>query len=150
MMNKIFANPYFILISRLVVGFIFITYGTGKIVSPDKFASEIANYALFPEFSLNIIALILPWIELVVGLLLILGLRIKSGSAISGVLMLLFILAIIWAMALGLDINCGCSSSSPQKVGLPKLLENLGLLALSALIYMFPNRKFTLESFSDK
>lgn len=149
-MNKIFGNPYIVLISRLVLGFIFISYGAGKIVSPDKFASEIANYALFPEISLNIIALTLPWIEFVVGTLLIFGLRIKSGSAISGVLMILFMLSVVWAMAMGLDINCGCSSTTPQKVGLPKLLENLGLLILSAIIYLFPERKFTLESLSDR
>ncbi len=138
------------LISRLVVGFIFISYSVGKIASPDKFASEIANYALFPELLLNIIALTLPWIELVIGLLLVLGLRIKSGATISGVLMILFILSVIWAMAMGLDINCGCSSTTPQRVGLPKLMENFGLLILSAIIYLFPERKFTLESLSDR
>lgn len=149
-MNKIFGHPFVILTARLILGYIFVTYGMGKILAPEKFASEIANYALFPEFALNLIALILPWLEFIAGLLLVLGLRLKSSSAISGILMASFILSVLWAMALGLDINCGCSSTAPQKVGLPKLLENLGLLLLSALIFIFPERRFTLESISDK
>jgi uncharacterized membrane protein YphA (DoxX/SURF4 family) len=149
-MNKIFENQYILLIARLILGYIFISYGIGKISSPDKFANEIANYSLMPEFSLNIIALLLPWAELVAGLLIIFGIRVKAGSAIVGVMLLIFIFAVIWAMALGLDINCGCSSTNPQKIGLPKLIENFGLFMLSFLLYVFPVRKFSLESFIDK
>ncbi|MDT3739045.1 MAG: MauE/DoxX family redox-associated membrane protein [Candidatus Kapabacteria bacterium] len=146
-MKKILGNPILILIVRLIVGYIFISYGIGKIANADKFAGEIANYALMPQFSLNILAITLPWIEVAAGFLLVFGIRLKSGSVITGGMMLVFIIAIIWAIAMGLDINCGCSSTTPQKVGLPKLLENTGLLLLSLLIYLFPERKFTLESF---
>ncbi|MFA5512933.1 MAG: MauE/DoxX family redox-associated membrane protein [Candidatus Kapaibacterium sp.] len=149
-MKKIIENPYLLLIARLVLGFIFVSYGMGKISDPGKFAEEISYYALMPEFTLNILAIILPWIELVTGLLILLGVRLKSGSFLAGALMLIFSLAVIWAIAMGLDINCGCSSTNPQKVGLPKLLENIGLLALSLLIFINPIRKFSLESFVEK
>jgi putative oxidoreductase len=149
-MNKILGNPIIILIARVILGFIFISYGAGKIAAPDKFAGEIANYALMPEFSLNLIAMTLPWIELIVGILLILGIRLRSSAVIIAGMMLFFIFAVTWAIAMGLDINCGCSSTNPQKVGLPKLLENIGLLVLSIWIFIFPERKFSLESIIEK
>jgi hypothetical protein len=58
----------------------------------------------------------------------------------------IFMVAIAWAR--GLDISCGCSSAHPQQVGLPKMLENLGLLILLQLISINPMNKFTLESFA--
>lgn len=146
-MKKIFGNPYIILAIRIILGYIFISYGVGKIANPEKFAGEIANFALVPEFTLNIIAITLPWIELIAGMLIVFGVRLRSGSVITGLLMLFFIFAVLWAMVLGLDINCGCSSTNPQKVGYPKLIENTMLLLMSLLIYFFPERKFTIESF---
>lgn len=149
-MKKIIDNPYFNLVLRLIIGYIFITYGAGKIANPEKFAGEIANYNLLPEFSLNIFAIFLPWIELIAGLLITLGVRIKANAVITGAMMITFILAIIWAIALGLDINCGCSSTNPQKVGFPKLMENLGLLLAIAITYFSTGDKFSLESFIEK
>ncbi|MBX3043801.1 MAG: DoxX family membrane protein [Candidatus Kapabacteria bacterium] len=148
-MKKILDNPYIILIARIILGYIFITYGAGKISNPEKFASEIANFALVPEFTLNILALILPWVEFLAGVFILFGIRLKSSSIITGGLMILFVFSVAWAMAMGLDINCGCSSTNPQKVGLPKLLENVGLFTLSLYIFLFPNKRFSLESFTE-
>jgi len=149
-MTKYLNNPILILIFRLVVGFIFLSFGASKINIADKFASEIGNYALMPEFSLNIIALILPWLELMVGIFLILGIRLRATAIISSILLIIFIIAVLSAMIRGLDINCGCSSTHPQKVGIPKILENFGLLILSILIIIFPNSKLGIEYFANK
>lgn len=144
---KVFNNPYFILISRLVVGFIFLSFSLDKIVNPEEFVRSVTNYQILPLIFTNIFALILPWIELLVGLMLILGVRLRANALISAVVMTMFIIAVANAWAAGLDINCGCSSATPEKVGLPKLLENTGLLVLSLFVYFFPQKKFTLESF---
>lgn len=145
-MKKILENPLVILISRLVVGFIFLTFGMSKIADPTQFAKEIGNYDLLPIFSLNIFALTLPWIEVAIGLMLIFGFRLKANALISAVLMFMFIIMVAIAWARGLDISCGCSSVNPQKVGLPKILENTGLMILSILIYLNPVKKLTLEN----
>jgi uncharacterized membrane protein YphA (DoxX/SURF4 family) len=149
-MKKIINNPILILILRLIVGYVFITFGIGKIANPEKFVGEIANYNLLPEIFLNIFALILPWLEVITGILLTLGMRIRANAVISAGLMIVFILAVVWAISMGLDINCGCSSTNPQKIGFPKLLENLGLLLSSVIIYFSSNNKFSLESFIEK
>lgn len=149
-MKKILSNPVLILILRLIIGYIFITYGIGKISNPGKFANEIANYSLFPESLLNIFAIILPWLEVIVGIMVTLGMRLKSSSFIAGLLMISFIFAVLWAIAMGLDINCGCSSTNPQKIGLPKLLENSALLISTIIIFLFSDKKLTIEYFTDK
>lgn len=146
-MIKYLNNPILLLIFRLVVGFIFLSFGASKIGIADQFAADIAKYAIMPEFSLNIVAIILPWLEIVVGILLILGVRLRASAIFSILLLLTFIAFVGFAMMMGFDINCGCSSTNPQKVGIPKLLENSGLMILSAVIFLFPNQKFTLEEF---
>ena len=146
-MVKYLNNPILLLIFRLIVGFVFLSFGASKIAIADKFANEIGNYSLMPEFSLNFFALILPWIEVVVGIMMILGVRLRANAVISIGLLSVFILAVISAMIRGLDINCGCSSTNPQKVGFPKILENSGLIILSLVIAFFPQSKLSLESY---
>lgn len=148
-MKKVLGHPIVILIARFILGYIFITFGASKIAEPSKFANEISNYAIMPDFSLNFLAIIIPWIEVVTGILLVLGLKLKSNAAITGSLMLVFIIAIVWALANGLDINCGCSSANPVKIGFPKLMENTGLFLLSLIIYLFPSSKFSLGSINN-
>lgn len=148
-MIKYFNNPILVLIFRIIVGFVFLSFGASKINITEKFVNEIANYGLAPEFMLNISAIILPWLEIVVGLCLILGVRIRSNAILAAFLLIVFIAAVLYAMAMGLDINCGCSSTHPQKVGIPKVLENTGLLILSIFMIIFPNSKFSLEMFAN-
>lgn len=147
-MKNLFSNKYIILVSRLFLGFIFLSFGMSKISDPVAFAKEIGNYDLLPIFSLNFFAIILPWIEIVIGILLILGIRLKANALIGAILMVIFIIMVAIAWARGLDISCGCSSAFPQKVGLPKILENSGLLFLSFLIYINPLNNFTFENFA--
>lgn len=119
-----------------------------KIFEPAKFANEIGNYKLLPEVILNFVALILPWIEVISGLLLIAGVRIKANSTIIASMLIIFIFGVASAMARGLSIKCGCSSSNAQVVGFPKILENLGLLILCVNLFFFPNNKFSLDFLS--
>lgn len=149
-MRKILENPIVILSARLIVGFVFVSFGISKIADPSAFAKEVGNYDLMPLFSLNIIALTLPWIELVVGLMLIFGIRLKANAMLGNILLILFIFMVGIAWARGLDISCGCSSINPQKVGFPKILENSALLFLSILIYLNPIKKLTLDNFAGK
>ncbi len=144
-MRKIIESGILTTIVRLVVGFIFLSYGIGKIANPGQFVTEIGNYDIIPNFSLNILALILPWIETICGLMLIAGIKIRANAVITSTLMFVFIVAVISAMARGLDINCGCSVTNPQKVGLPKLIENVALFALSIFAIIFPKSWLSLE-----
>ncbi len=146
-MKSIFGNEYLIFIARLIVGAVFIVVGVSKIADPNLFAKEIANYRMLPEILINSVAIVLPWIELICGVLLILGVRLRASAAVIFVLLLLFNIMVATAWARGLNIDCGCYSHiARQTVGLPKLLENTGLMLLTFLIYLFPKNNLSLES----
>lgn len=147
-MNKILSNPALLLIARIVLGLIFIIASAGKIYNPAVFAQEISNYDFMPYFTINLMAIILPWIELIAGIFLISGIRLKASSAIIGALLIVFIIAVATAMARGLNINCGCYSHvANDPVGWKKIIENTIQLALALWIYIFPVKKFTFENF---
>lgn len=149
-MKKIISNPWVLLIARLVVGFIFISFGVSKIVDPAGFAKEIGNYQMVPMWSLNIIALTLPWIELISGLLLMIGVKLKANSALIALLLVWFIFMVAVAWARGLDINCGCSAVNPTPVGIKKILENFGILTLTLLVWFYPKNLITVNNISYK
>lgn len=146
-MKKILNNPYLNLIARMLVAWVFIYAAIGKITDPQTFAKEISNYALMPLFSINIIALILPWLELFTGVLLASGVRIRTNAIISGGLLLVFVILVLSAMVRGLNINCGCFSHKIVYVGWKKVLENSGLIILCVYLFFLPVKKFSLERF---
>ena len=112
-----------------------------KITITDKFANEIAklrNNALC--LSEHFLLYYYHGLNFFVGIMLILGIRLKANAIISAGLLIVFIVAVASAMIRGLDINCGCSSVHPEHVGFPKIFENTGLTILSVLIVWFPNK----------
>lgn len=150
-MKNILQNEYLGLIVRIIVGVMFVVVGLAKVADPVLFAKEITNYNLMPDFSINIFAIVLPWVELISGLLLIAGVRIRANAVIIGAMLIMFIIAVASAWARGLNINCGCFSHIAQEtVGLKKILENTGLLILCIYLYFFPGNLLTLDFVSKK
>ena len=148
---KIPFNAQINLLIRLFIGGLFIFTGISKIVDPALFAREISFYRMLPDFTINLLAIILPWIEVVVGMLFMLGVRIKSNILLLGGMLLTFNFAIAVAWARGLNINCGCFSNVAKEiVGLGKLSENFAMFAALVFMFFFPNNRFSLESFVRK
>lgn len=143
-MKKLISNQYFLLVSRIVIAFVFIYAGAEKISDPNSFSQAIYNYRIFPNEMINIFAIILPWIELVSGILLLFGISVKENSAIIGTLLLVFILLIGISMIRGLDINCGCFGKGTP-VGWRKIGENTLMLILALALIAFDSRKFSLN-----
>ena len=145
MVNKILNNKYLLFTIRLFLGFVFIYASVTKISDPEGFAQAIYNYKLLPLFLVNILAVILPWVELCAGILLIFGITVKENSAIINGLLLIFIIAIIISLFRGLDINCGCFGTvDGSKVGLIKILENIGLLILGFILIKSDSKFYSL------
>lgn len=95
-------------VGRLLVGGLFIFAAYNKILDPLKFAEEIQAYELAPLLTTNAIAIVLPWVELVAGVLLIAGFWRAEARLLIFAMMVVFITAKITVEARGLDINCGC------------------------------------------
>lgn len=144
-MNFIQNNSLLQLISRVFVGTFFIVAAIGKIADPALFAEQIDNYRMVPDIAQNLMALILPWMEFITGLMLILGVRLKATSSLMIALMVMFTIAVSTAWLRDLDISCGCFSANPKKVGIGKILENLGLILLLLQVYFSKTRKLALD-----
>ncbi len=138
-MERILLHSYALLASRIILGIVFLWAAIIKIADPPGFASDIHNYRLLPIWSENIVALLLPWVELLVGLSLVTGYYIKGGALLSMVMMVVFTLALITAMARGLDISCGCfGHTDPEDANLwLDMIRDIALTALSAHILWF-------------
>ncbi|MCF8126579.1 MAG: DoxX family protein [Desulfotignum sp.] len=100
--------------TRLVMGCVFIYASVDKIIHPDLFAEAVYNYQVLPGYLVNLTALILPWLELTLGTCLLINRRMAGASALAAMLMALFVGMIIFNLARGLDISCGCFSAAPD------------------------------------
>lgn len=100
------------ILSRLFLGGIFVYASFDKILHPLAFAEIVYNYQILPDLLVNVAALLLPWIELMVGLSLIMGVCLPGALLISFLLLLFFFGSLVFNMARGLDIDCGCFTAS--------------------------------------
>jgi len=137
-MNKI--HPIFIIIIRVILGCIFFYASYDKILDPGKFARDIANYHIVPFGLENSIAIILPWLELLIGFGLIAGIMVDGSAVISGGLLMIFIVFILQAILRGFNIECGCGLKEGEMVGWSKILENIVFLGASYLVFQQKNR----------
>lgn len=133
-----------VLIARLLIGGILIYASFNKIVDPGGFAKAIANYHIIPFGLENSMAIILPWLELAVGICLILGLFIDGAAFLVIIMMVIFIVAITFAILSGYNIECGCGLKPGELVGIQKIIEDLTYLILALIILKRPNRRFEL------
>ena len=120
--------------SRLILAAVFIYAGAIKSQDITAFAGEIANYQLFPYAWNYLIAAVLPYLELLCGILLLLNRRLQPAVLILILLNGVFIVALVSAMVRGLDIDCGCfkpDASNPSSLA-AALWRDMGFLILLA------------------
>jgi hypothetical protein len=107
-LKRILDNAYLVLLLRLLLGVLFIYASIGKITQPEAFARNIADYQILPIVLVNFTAIILPWLELICGLCLVFGFKVRSAVLLVIFLMLIFDFAVFDALVRGLQIRCGC------------------------------------------
>jgi uncharacterized membrane protein YphA (DoxX/SURF4 family) len=99
---------------RLILGAVFVLASVDKILHPAAFAKAIYNYQILPDALINLTAIILPWLELLLGILLIWGLWLPGAALLANLLLLVFFGALLFNLARGLDVHCGCFSTSTE------------------------------------
>lgn len=97
-----------LLLVRLGMAAVFIAAALPKIAAPDLFALSVHNYQMLPAWGVNAVAVLLPWLELVIGVCLGLGIWTRASAVIMTGLMIVFMIALASAAARGLSISCGC------------------------------------------
>jgi len=106
----LFEKPWVELILRWLIGGIYIYASIHKIADPALFAKIIYGYYLFPDASINLIAIVLPFLELYAGIFLVFGVYPKSAAVVTSGLLLAFIIAISINLIRGHEFDCGCFS----------------------------------------
>ena len=120
--------------AQVLLGLLFLYAALAKIVDVPSMAKEVHNFRLVPLWSEHLIAMTVPWIELLAGLALVLGVSPRAGAWVTGALLLAFTAGVIAAMARGLSFECGCfGTANSTRIGWAKLAENAGMLVLAAL-----------------
>jgi uncharacterized membrane protein YphA (DoxX/SURF4 family) len=141
---------YLTFAARLVIGGLFVYASVHKIVDPVEFAAMIRNYMIIPPAWSNFLALTLPWIEIGAGSFLILGIQTRPAALLTTGMLGVFLSALIYAYAIGLDIDCGCFSSaasSTGRVGLYHLVRDTSLFLISLFIVLTDRGDFSISGF---
>ena len=139
---NIMNTKFITLVCRYFLGIIFIYASFSKIIDPISFSSNIDNYHITPIAINNLVALIIPWIELFIGLGLIFNKYIKGSIVIMIFLLILFIIMISQAYFRGIDLHCGCfksiQSSNIKDLKadmLKKIAEDIVFLCMAIYLY---------------
>ena len=98
------------LVFRVILGIMFIYASYSKILDPAAFSKNIHNFHITDNFVWveNLVALILPWLELIVGVFLIFGVFLEGSTSITIGLYIFFIIILSQAVFRGIDVHCGC------------------------------------------
>ena len=116
-MRRIIDNDYLTLLSRLAIGGMYIVASYYKIVEPASFAKSIWQYHMVPGELINLMALTLPWVELIVGVAIIIGWTYRGAVLWANLLLVIFIAALASTIARGIDIDCGCFKAGQTATG---------------------------------
>lgn len=98
-------------IVRISLGIIFLVASYDKILHPQQFSLAVYQYQILPDSLVNLAALILPWLELLIGLCLLANIWLPGAGVLSAALMMVFTGSLIFNHLRGLDIHCGCFST---------------------------------------
>lgn len=145
-MNNI-KIKHLVLLARLVIGGLFIYASIYKVLNPADFAVSVRNYAILPVEWTNFVAITLPWVELGSGLFLVMGVFTRPSSLLTTGMMAVFLAALVYAYYTGLDIDCGCFSSSSQssgKIGPLHLIRDTALFLTSAFVLFFDTGDYSV------
>jgi len=116
--SGVIAHPRVQLALRLLLGAIFVYASLDKIASPAGFAKAVYQWQVGGPVLSNLVAVTLPWVELLAGLLLIVGVWRREAALVVACMLVVFLAAAASVLARGIDVeNCGCVSLASQAAG---------------------------------
>ena len=148
-------QPVVTLLARLILGGVLLAAGGLKVFKPTDSANAVAAYKLMPTEIAHLIGYALPWLEVAIGLLLIVGFMVRPAAVFSSLIMIVFIGAIASVWARGMLIDCGCfggggeidpSLASEVRMNyFIEIMRDLGLALAALYLYFFPYGKLSIE-----
>ncbi|GGN37050.1 putative membrane protein YphA (DoxX/SURF4 family) [Actinoplanes campanulatus] len=145
------AWPWISTGARLGLAAVWLVAGSLKIGDLAASARAVYAYQLMSYDTAKIVGAVQPFLEIALGLLLLIGLATRFTAAISAALITIFIAGIVWAWAKGLRIDCGCFSTGGE-LGAGEtpgygidILRDLAFLALCGILVWRPRTRFSLD-----
>jgi len=135
------AHPAVGALCRVVLGGIFVYTGLPKVLRPDEFARLVYGYRILHADMVNLVGIIMPWLEVIAGLFLVIGILPRSSALVAGGLLCGFIVFGFLAIVRGLDISCGCffPFMGDEKLGWDLVIRDAILLGLVGQILLYPS-----------
>ena len=143
-LHNILFNSWIELAARWVLGATFIYASYSKILAPADFAKIIFGYDLFPASVINLAAIILPFVELIAGLALVIGVYPRSATLIINAMLLAFIVSLATNIIRGHEFYCGCfaiNPDNPSNFPGTLLIRDLFFLALGIHVFLYRNQR---------
>ena len=156
-LERLWALPihgYLTLAVRLVVGSVFVYAAIPKILHPEDFAWSIAMYQMLHYSKVHILAICLPWVELLAGLALLLGVRTRAAAVTICGLLVMFVVALTHAITHEIEMTtCGCFSQAGARaleahrhtVGTSLLYRDVAMFFATGYVWLFEPDRFSLE-----
>jgi len=144
--RKLIDNDLLTAFARLFIGIIFIYASIYKIIEPESFAKSIWYYHMVPGKLINLMALILPWLELLCGVAVIAGVYYRGSVALINIMLVVFIVALAATIMRDLDIDCGCFKAGQTATGPAwrSLLADIGMMVFSVQMMLSRSRRWML------
>ncbi|MCU1227564.1 MAG: DoxX family protein [Acidobacteria bacterium] len=152
-MKSLLASHWLTIRVQLALGVIFIAAALPKIVDPPSFAHMIYNYRIVPGSLVNLSALTMPWIELLSGVALVLGIWRGTARTFIAAMLVTFIIAISINLARANAIDCGCFDVSAAGKSVEERLadmrfvifRDLGMLLMAAQLWWAARHEPAIE-----
>jgi uncharacterized membrane protein YphA (DoxX/SURF4 family) len=139
-------------LARFGLAAVWLVSGLLKAADPDQTYVAVRAYDVLPDAGVEVVAALLPWVELALGVLLLVGVGTRLVAALSAVLLVLFVAGVTQAWARGLSIDCGCFGGGGavepgQTTYVQELLRDAGFLLMAGWLIARPR---TLAALDDR
>ena len=104
-------SPWISMAARLLLGAMWLYYCLPKLTQPTQNIADVRDFQILPSSLVSSFAYAQPYLELSLGLLLIVGLGTRLVALFSAIMLLVYIGGIISLGARGISISCGCGGS---------------------------------------
>ncbi len=138
-------------LARLGLAAVWLVSGTPKAVDPDQTYVAVRAYDVLPPLGVELVAAVLPWLEIALAVLLVAGLGTRAVAVASAALLLVFMAGVTQAWVRGLSIDCGCFGGGGQvepgqTAYVEELVRDTGFLLLAAWLVVRPRTLFALDT----
>jgi len=146
------SHPCFLTVLKLGFGFIFIIASIGKIIDPAGFMEKVYEYSMLPDAFVPVFAYTLPWVEFIIGLLLMFDIYVQSAALIAIFSLIAFMIAIMVQVSRGVSMDCGCFDFMfpDEKTGWATISRDFIMICLASALLFFDKNELSVYGFVKK